>query len=301
MNRLEKKCVIASAAMHGLLLVIVLVGPAFLSSRKNAMDMPLLDVIPSKLVDAAFSNVGNPNAKPPPLAEKIQQPQAQVQPPPPQTPRVERQPAPEPVVVKPQPVTKPEPLRQEVKVTKDVPEKTVPPKREIKISKDVVKLNDQDEAEARARAQAQEVAKARAKAQAEARQRMEKALSRVSGAASSLKENMSSGTTIEMPGPGGEAYANYTQVVKSIYDHAWIDPQEVSDEQAVVQVKVVIARDGKVISDVVTRKSGNAALDKSVQNALDRVDFIAPFPEGAKDTQRTFIINFNLKAKRLLG
>jgi colicin import membrane protein len=298
MSRLEKKCVIASAAMHGLLLVIALVGPAFLSSRKDAVDLPLLDVIPSKLVDAALSGGGNPNAKPPPPAEKIQQQQPSVQQP--ISPRVEPQTAPKPVEPKPQPVRNPETLRQEVKVTRDVPEKTAPPKREIKVSKQVVKLSDDDEKDAKARAQ--EEAKARAKAEADARRRAtQQALARVNGASRSLSENLSSGTTIDMPGPGGEAYANYTQVVKSIYDHAWIDPQEVSDEQAVVQVKVVIARDGKVISDVIIKKSGNAALDKSVQNALDRVDFIAPFPEGAKDSQRTFIINFNLKAKRLLG
>jgi hypothetical protein len=40
-------------------------------------------------------------------------------------------------------------------------------------------------------------------------------------------------------------------------------------------------------------------VDKSVQRTLDRVTFIAPFPEGAKDKQRTYTINFNLKAKRL--
>src|SRR6185295_1831353 len=150
MNRLEKKCVIASASMHGLLLVIVLVGPAFLSSRKDAADMPLLDVIPSRLVDAALSGGGNPNAKPPPPAERIQQPHPAVQPAP-QPPRVEREPAPKPVAVKPEP-TKPEPVRAEIKPTKDVTDKA-PPKREVKVNRQVVKLNQEDAAD---KAKAQE-------------------------------------------------------------------------------------------------------------------------------------------------
>ena len=89
--------------------------------------------------------------------------------------------------------------------------------------------------------------------------------------------------------------------MKTYYDQAWIDPEEVSDDDATVEVKVVIARDGRVISDSIIKRSGIPALDKSVQNALDRVEKLPPFPEGAKEAQRTFIINFNLKAKRLLG
>ena len=114
---------------------------------------------------------------------------------------------------------------------------------------------------------------------------------------------MSAGTTIEPLGPGGEAYADYGQVVKSLYDQAWIDPGEVSDDAATVKVKVVIARDGEVVSDSMVKRSGIPALDKSVQNALDRVRArgLPPFPEGAKEIQRTYIINFNLKAKRLVG
>ena len=68
-----------------------------------------------------------------------------------------------------------------------------------------------------------------------------------------------------------------------------------------MKVKVVIARDGSVITDAILKRSGIPALDKSVENALNRVRQLPPFPEGAKDAQRTFIINFNLKAKRLLG
>jgi TonB family protein len=102
-------------------------------------------------------------------------------------------------------------------------------------------------------------------------------------------------------GTGGEAYANYSQAIKTTYTDAWITPEDVNDESATVQVTVTIARDGRVTSSSILKTSGIGALDKSVQNVLDRVRKLPPFPEGAKDLQRTFKLNFNLKSKRSLG
>ena len=65
MNRLQKKCVIATAGVHLLLIVILFVGPAFFYSKPKADDMQVLDVIPANLIDAAF-NSGVANATPPP-------------------------------------------------------------------------------------------------------------------------------------------------------------------------------------------------------------------------------------------
>jgi hypothetical protein len=43
-------------------------------------------------------------------------------------------------------------------------------------------------------------------------------------------------------------------------------------------------------------------MDASVKRALDRVESIGKeFPASSKDSERTFIINFNLKTKRMLG
>ena len=47
--------------LHLLLLLILLVGPAFLASKSKSDNSPILDVIPGKLIDAAFSGGGNPN------------------------------------------------------------------------------------------------------------------------------------------------------------------------------------------------------------------------------------------------
>jgi len=302
MNRLQKKCLVASMAMHSLLLVILLVGPAFLSSKKVSNDLPMLDVIPSRLTDALFSGGGNPNAQPPPPAtpaQQIKEPQPTPQPPQPETvtpkPRVESKPPPEAKPTKPEPT----PVTVKAETPKILTEK---PKQEIKVSDKITTLKPKDLAEDKAKREKEE-ARSRERELADARQRTAKQIdARLSGSLKSLNENLSSGTTIEMPGRGGgEAYANYAQVIKSIYDHAWIDPDEVSDNAASVKVKVVVARDGSIISDSITGRSGILALDKSVQHALDRVRQLPPFPEGAKERERTFIINFNLKAKRLTG
>jgi TonB family protein len=305
MNRLQKKCLVASMAMHSLLLVILLVGPAFLSSTKVSNDLPVLDMIPSRLTDALFSGGGKPNAKPPP-ASPVAQPVQQPEPPTPQPPQPEPVTSKPPIESKPRPEpkppkTEPTPVTVKAETSKLSTDK---PKSQIKVNDKITTLKPKDLADAKAKKeQEQEQARARERELADARQRTAKEIdARLSGSLKSLSENLSSGTTIEMPGTGGgAAYANYAQVIKSIYDHAWIDPDEVSDNAATVKVKVVVARDGSIISDSITGRSGIPALDKSVQHALDRVRQLPPFPEGAKERERTFIINFNLKAKRLTG
>jgi len=274
MNRLAKKCLIASAALHLLLFVILLVGPAFLSEKSTVNDMPVLEVIPSKLVDELMSGGGNPNAKPPPPA-----------------------PLPEPVKPEPKPekVVKPEPVVKEpVKIVKPepVPDEKVTQKPKPQISTKLVTRSDTDP---KAREQA------KAEAQAKARADAAKRAAEFKTALRSLKEGLSSSTTIEVPGPGGEAYANYGQAVISVYQHAWVKPDDVTQEVTIVQATVTIARDGTVLSAHITKSSGNSSVDKSVQRTLERVKFVAPFPEGAKEPQRDFNLEFNLKAKQLRG
>ena len=125
----------------------------------------------------------------------------------------------------------------------------------------------------------------------------------IGATARSLRNDVAPGTTIEAfgPGGGGEAYASYDQVVQSIYWHAWTPPEDTASDEAITKATVTIESDGTVLSARILKPSGDASVDKSVQRTLDRVTFIARFPEGAKDKQRTYKINFNLKAKRLSG
>ena len=296
MNRVQRKCLIASLALHALLCLILLVGPAFLSSSHKGIDQPTLEVIPSKILDSLFSGGGNPKAAPP-AAQKMAEP-----PPPAQQPETRPpEPTPKPPQLKEQVAEARQPAVEKTKT--ETVEKPAPQKPGIKVNTTLVKRASEKDNE-KAITEAEAKAKARAKAEADARRRAAQQLeSRLNSAFESLSRNLSSGTTIEPLGPGGEAYADYGQVVKSYYDQAWIDPEDVSEDAATVKVKVVIRRDGTVILDSIQKRSAIPALDKSVQNALDRVRLrgLPPFPEGAKESQRIYIIDFNLKAKRLIG
>jgi TonB family protein len=123
----------------------------------------------------------------------------------------------------------------------------------------------------------------------------------ISQTANSLRD-LSSSTEIVMPGEGfGEAYASYASAVRSVYERNWIPPEDTTDDNAITKVTVTIGNTGKVLSASIIRPSGETVVDRSVQRTLDRVTFIRPFPDGSKDKQRTYTINFNLKAKRGLG
>jgi len=288
MNRLQKKCLIATAGCHLLLVLVIVFGAAFFSHRDEPDDATLLTVIPSNLIDAAF-NSGVKAAQPP-------APQPMVQPQPTPTP-------PTPAVVTPP--TPPAPTfvqRVEKLFTPETPklppddltpvEKPTEPKPH-KINVDLTKLVvrsvpkvSPDTSEADAREAAKE-AKRRAKA--------------IAKAAQAIKEQSSSATTVEMPGTSSVSYANYASVVKSVYDQAWTPPDDMAGDDANTKVSVTIGSDGTVISSHIIEKSGDERVDASVQRALDRVNFVAPFPDGAKEKERTFIINFNPQAKRMLG
>ncbi|MGA2028802.1 MAG: TonB family protein [Verrucomicrobiota bacterium] len=270
MNRLQKKCFIATAGFHLLLLVISLVGPAFFNSKPKVDDSQVLNVIPANLIDAAF-NSGVRNAQPP-------APTSIVPPPPQPTP-----PAPRAVVSPPtfmqslEKFFKPEPA-------KPVPDTTVGQQHKIQVNTQLVTRTVPKNSASHSQND-------------DSQQLRERALQ---NAIRNLKNNFTSATTVDMPGDSSVAYANYASVVKSIYEQAWMPPDNTASDDANAKVTVTIASDGTVISAQVISSSGDDSVDSSVQRTLDRVTFIAPFPEGTTDKQRTYTINFNLKAKRML-
>ncbi len=276
MNRLQKKCVIATAGIHLLLLLVLLFGSAFFSPRPKPDDTQLLDVIPSNLIDAAF-NSGVRNATPPAPAPVV------VPPPQPAPPTSAVQPAPQPpapkAVVMPPPTLserlknffKPEPPAP-------APETTEPQPHKIQVNLTPVVRTAANNSVTKPPPNTRAIDKAIA----------------------NLKKNLSPGTTIDMPGDSTVAYANYASVVKSIYDAAWTLPDSIANDDENVKVTVTIASDGTVISAHIIDRAGDEPVDASVQRTLDRVTFIAPFPEGAPEKERSYTINFNPKAKRTL-
>ena len=289
MNRTQQKCFVASTGFHLLLIMILLIGPAFLSSKSKSDNSPILDVIPGKLIDAAFSGGGNPLAKPPP-PDIPAPPKPQIaQPTPPPQPTQVRQPDPPQKPVEEVKPTKPDPnsletrddhKRRKPEVNTTLVEHKPNTGKPVKPSTTTSTADNEERQRADARRRAADL---------------------IGATARSLRNDVSPGTSLEAygPGGGGEAYASYDAVVKSVYWHAWTPPEDTASDAAITKATVTIESDGSVLSARIIKPSGDTSVDRSVQRALDQVRFIAPFPEGVKDKQRTYTINFDLKAKRL--
>ena len=300
MNRLQKKCFIASAGLHLLLLLVLLIGPAFTASQTKPDTMPVLDFVPLKTVDSALSGGGNPNAKPPPATFEKPQPA-------PPAPVVKQEPPP------PETVREPDPPKETVKevAPRPDPEYSLEPSKERKPKKPILDLTPitrprETKEDIKARAQAAAQAEAREEAREEARRdtdRRRRIASALGSAANNLESSLSGSTSILLKGPGGGGvpYANFLQAVKSVYQSAWVVPDGITDDNATTAASVTIARDGTVVSSRITRSSGNPGVDRSVQVTLDRVKSAAPLPDTATENQRTVNINFNVAAKRAAG
>ena len=288
-------------------------------------DKPQADAVPAGAPPPPIPTpVQPPDPQPPtpapePIVQKIVDP-----PPEPQKreekPDVVEKPTPTATVVKLAQVKKTEPkvvVKDAQKKPKDSTEKTVtdPPKTKVKTipqididpSKTIVRDNEAQKAKARE--------KARQRAQAEAEQKaQEEAYSHAKAAADARKRafqdslaNLGSGfskdkgVAVEVGGPGGEAYANYGSFVKQAYDSAWIVSSSLGDDDITAEITVVVLKSGEIASARISRRSSLSALDKTIETALTRVKRFPPFPEGAKDEQRTFRLRFNLKSKRSTG
>ncbi len=317
MNPLQKKCFIASAAVHGLLVLVVFLAPAFIVPKKQPPEAPFIDIIPPTIIDSLLSG-GTPNVQPhemrtaPPVAV------APAPPPPAPAPQIVQ---PKPVERAPEPEPEPEPVRPPpVKAVSDIPKiepekkKPTPPKPEpkketskpkptVNLDSKVVELN-----KTKSTSTADSQSKAEEKARKERQQQMDRAAKladeqarRVENAIAGLKENLTGSTEVYIPGSGSGFFANYAQVVKSIYDRNWVFRDDIADLRMSVKATITIARDGTVINARVTGPSGTAVLDRSVRDVLNRVKYIAPFPEGSKDLERTFELNFNPATRRATG
>lgn len=236
-------------------------------------------------------------------------------------------PEPEPVKAKPEPVKpKPEPIKPNLTAKNTKPKETLKPEpkpepkkhkvevdltttkvakadaqeiqrkrqREEQARKEAREAQQRAEEEARAQLQAYEQAKANAKRAADSRR------AAVESAIGNVESKISGSTSVEMPGPGGEAFVNYADLIWDMYYKAWQAP-EVRGKNPVVRVEIQVSKDGHVLTARIIERSGDAAMDRSVQQALDRVRTLPAFPAGASDERRTFRIKFTQSAKRQLG
>jgi TolA protein len=170
------------------------------------------------------------------------------------------------------------------------PVKPAPRKsREINVDTTLVTSST---AELKAKQQAQQKA-----AQLAEQRRLASINSLFRSATTGVRNGSAGSTEIKLYGPGGGGlpYANFLSAVQKIYEDAWTLPSGVPESN--VRVTITIARDGTIISAHITDGSGNAALDNSVQKALDRVRAVPPLPESETRDSRSVTIGFNPENK----
>ena len=203
------------------------------------------------------------------VIDKLLAPAAPVAPPPAPAPPKPTPPKPEPKKIQPKP--KPKPILPKPKIITPKPQPK--PKIKVNLNSNVRKPDARN-----------------TKAQKEAAKQRE-ALNR---SLNKLDTKLSDRTAVNVP-LGRYASANYESLIRRKYMDATIHPGAISGDP-VVKVRLVIARNGRVISARVTSQSGLASWDRAVQKALDRVKFIKPFPESMKGSQQTFNLNFNSRS-----
>ena len=284
-ERLQKKCMIASAGLHATLIVLLFVGPAFLPSGKQVV-VQQINFTPDDVIEAMLAGGGNPQP-------------AQAAPTPELTPAAP--PAP-PQRVEPTPVTPTPPRREEVAPPQRDPDgervqKKALPKANLR---PVVRKNGPSRKQPTTNTNPQRDA---------ADQQRAALATAFQNAGSSVRSGTASSTTVNSPngpGGGGRSYAGYDMFVQQFYqlryDRALADAGDIGGQgNTSTEVSVTISRDGKVISSRIISPSPNSAQNRVVQRVLDAATFLRPFPEGSTDSQRTFNISFDLKPKKLTG
>jgi TonB family protein len=282
MSRFNQKCFAASGGLHLLLVLILITCPAFLASSPKQSDVQPITFIPDILTDSAFAGGGNPNAGRPAA-------------PSPAPPAPASKPAPAPAAPPEKPKVKEAAPPKTAEESLEVSKEAKPTKRKIEVTTEAVvrkpstKTPSEDTSAEDNKLREQKAMRSRLASA------FDKTLGNIkSGTGSAAKIEGSYG-----PGGGGPTYAGYSAWVLTVFDNAWVAPDDANSEDATAEVSVTIASDGSVIAKRIVKRSGDAALDASVQRTLDRVTSVGrPFPEGIKEKQRTYIIPFNLKTKR---
>jgi outer membrane biosynthesis protein TonB len=292
MTRLQKKCLLGSAFFHGLTVVVFLATAAF-RSAPSITEAQVLNLIPATILDRLDSG-GQPapaivTPQPSPPAIQPAPPKPLLQPPPAAPPKTvaatpPRQPETKPAPPKPGPT--PAPARRSSKTDKTPPNPSPKPPSRNTVSSD----------QARAAAQA-------AAQTANNKQMLQDIASAFAALASNVQSKAAS-NVVAVPGEGGgEAFVSYRTAIFNAYYQAWKTPEGTTRSLAVADVRIVVSRNGDIISSEFVSKSGDPSVDQSVQRALDQVERqkLPPFPTGAEDTQRAFIIRFNLETKQSAG
>ncbi len=289
----QKKYLLVSAGVHGILLLGLLILPASSFTPEKPQSPALkIRLQSSASIEAVLRQQTLQTTLSPPAPEPvlIDPEPVKVKPP---------KPAP-----KPQPVPKPKkspkkpvPTPQKPKIEPKKPPQTRPKKPEIKNKPDFnkfQKIERMPTTQISEKAQKQQ----RERASQAAHDRQEVIRDRL-GTLS--EQNLSDRSEVAELG-ADNASENWRRFVGKFYDDRWRwrKQTKVSNSRSTVEAKVVINLDGSVASAQIVQPSGVAELDDSVQDVLDRVRKISEKPPSKTSIKdRTFTIAFNLKDGRI--
>lgn len=110
-----------------------------------------------------------------------------------------------------------------------------------------------------------------------------------------IRDKMSKGLPLVRPGSPSDFPSWYFDYVRSTLYDLWVQPSGV-DAASGLSVEVVfrVHRDGSVSRKTITRRSGNAALDQSVQSLCDMPLRLKPLPDTFRGPHRDITISFSL-------
>ena len=334
MNRLQKKCLLGSAVMHGAVALTLLLTTAFSGPKVDDEYVPVMTMVDTATLTDGKSTGGSPEAQSPAQTPAPPQPALQQIQPPVSRPPEEKPPAvtPPPKPVEPIPVARretppvpepepeivlPKPEKLRADVAAELPVKPDPKKKTVVLNPidrnpkkaapktapvrppvdlgQVVKRDTNKAAEEKARAEKLAAQAAEAAAQRQADQRRTALANAVRGAGTAVQVGTGSKTSIELvggPGGGGPAALNYDQYIVAEFTRNWNLPSTLRDDSLTVKARVTISSDGRVVSASISSRSGDSALDRSVESVLQRVKQVRGFPSGVSSENRTYTIKF---------
>ncbi len=291
----QKKYLLISTGVHGLVLLTLLILPASSFTPKKPQSRVKINLQSAASIEAILRQQKFQTKLAPPAPEPvlIEPEPVKVEPPKPA-------PKPRPVPKPKKSSKKPIPAPQKPKIEPKKPPQTKPKKPETKNKPDFHKFKKieriptpaqtADEAQSRQRERAAKAAQDR---QEEIRKKLDALSEQNSSAPSGIVELEVDNTLEDLRQSVGESYNRAWQ---------WVKQTEVLNSRSAVEAKVVIVinLDGSVASAQIVHHSGIDDLDRSVQDALNRVRKIDEKPPSKTSIEdRTFTIAFNLKDGRI--
>lgn len=302
----RQQCFAGSAAAHAALLGLLCLAPSFKREEPPGRNLEMVSLT-APLTDDGRANNGapaNPAAIPAPVNPPALRPQpAATVPdaapqPPPTPPRVAR-PAPAVEPVQDPPKDKRKETDTDESEPAPAPRGVSHPHPAIDTSGDVRRVAAAAE-DPGDRAERAEARKAR---QRQYLQNQRDIAARLGQAASGIQSHTGEAVSITLPaGSSGPAFADYLLYLTKLYQETWQanSPHGAPPDAPEARARVVVGRNGRVISWEVIRPSGVRSIDAAVERLLRRVDKVRPFPDGATEDSRTFTIVFHVDTEASL-